>query len=341
MSYRIRVESSGHEFDCAPDETVLEAALRQGFALPYSCRNGACGSCKGNIRLGKITYRDEITALSAADKKDGKALFCKAYPESDLVIAVREVGVGREIPVKTCPARVQKIETLAPDVKRIYLKLPQSDRMQFLAGQYIDILLPDGRRRSFSLANAPHDDGMLELHIRFVEGGEFTQTVFESMQEKAMLRVEGPLGSFFIHDDATRPIIFIAGGTGFAPVKSMVEHIFTQKNPREIHFYWGARNLPSLYLRDLPERWAKERANFHFVPVLSEPTPEDAWQGRTGFVHDAVLADIAALAEYDVYACGPPAMVKAAFEAMTQRGLPESQYFSDAFEFAKDKHKTK
>ena len=340
MSHRVRIESSGHQFDCNSNETVLEAALRQGIALPYSCRNGACGSCKGKLRSGELEYREETQALSTAEQAQGMALFCRAYPTGDLVIEVREVGAARDIPVKILPCRVQKKEQLAPDVVRIYLKLPKTERLQFLAGQYIDILMADGRRRSFSLANAPHDDEMLELHIRLVPGGEFTQTVFEEMKEKALLRIEGPLGSFFLHDASTRPLIFMAGGTGFAPVKAMVEHLFYEKIKRPIFFYWGARDLDSLYLREMPGKWAKKHKNFTFVPVLSEPKPEDQWQGRTGYVHEAIAADFKNLSDYDIYACGPPPMVKSAYQAFTARGLPDEQYFSDAFEFAKDKHKT-
>ncbi|MEK6749801.1 MAG: CDP-6-deoxy-delta-3,4-glucoseen reductase [Pseudomonadota bacterium] len=340
MSYRVRIEASGHQFDCHPEETVLEAALRQGYALPYSCRSGACGSCKGQLRSGQVEYKEETQALSAAELASGMALLCRAHPKSDLEIVVREVGAARDIPVKIMPCRVQKKEQLAADVVRILLKLPKTERMQFLAGQYIDILLADGRRRSFSLANAPHADEFLELHIRFVAGGEFTQVVFDEMQEKALLRIEGPLGGFFLHDTSTRPIIFVAGGTGFAPVKSMLEHLFSLDTRRPLHFYWGARDLESLYMRKLPQKWAKQHQNFHFVPVLSEPKPEDKWRGRTGFVHHAVVADFKNLTDFDVYSCGPPAMVKAAYQELTTQGLPETQYFSDAFEFAKDKHKT-
>jgi len=261
-------------------------------------------------------------------------VFCQAVPKSDLVIEIKEIGALKDLVVKILPCRVAKMERLASDVMRLLLKLPQTERLQFVAGQYIDILLRDGRRRSFSLANAPHDDAFLELHVRWIENGSFTTQVFTQMKEKDLLRLEGPLGSFFLREDSVRPVVLVAGGTGFAPMKAMVEHAIASGSKRNIVLYWGARNLESLYLHNLAESWAATHANIRFVPVLSEPKAEDHWQGRTGFVHQAVADDYADLSGFDVYASGPPAMVDAGRAAFFGRGLPEEQYFSDAFTFA-------
>jgi CDP-4-dehydro-6-deoxyglucose reductase len=230
---------------------------------------------------------------------------------------------------------VAKIETPAEDVAVLYLKLPANERLQFLAGQYIDILLKDGARRAYSLANAPHDDSFLQLHIRRVPGGSFSDLVFTQMHEKALLRFEGPLGTFFLREDSDKPILLLASGTGFAPVKAMLEHAFHHGIKRPITLYWGAHNLAHLYMLDLPKKWEQEHANFKFVPVLSEPAPEDHWQGRTGFLHQTVMEDFADLRDYQVYACGSPVMVEAAHQAFTtERSLPNEEFYSDAFTFS-------
>ncbi len=335
---RVRIEPSGHEFDTSPGETILEAALREGFHLPYSCRNGACGSCKGRVLEGDVTLRDyDAKALTAADRQAGKVLFCRAVPQTPVVIEAREIGAAKDIVIKTLPARVVRLERLAPDVMRLLLKLPQAERLQFLAGQYIDILLKDGRRRGFSIANAPEDDALLELHVRHVPGGAFSGHVFESMQERALLRFEGPLGTFFLReDDGARPVILIAGGTGFAPIKALIEHAFHAHSPRQFHLYWGVRRLVDLYLPDLPRQWVQEHPNFRYTPVLSQPGADDRWEGRVGYVHAAVTADYPDLSGHDVYACGPPQMIAAAREAFGKAGLPEGRLYYDAFEYARD-----
>ncbi len=337
MSFQVTIQPSGHVYRAEPGETVLESALREGFTLPYGCRNGACGSCKGKIVSGMVDYGDyQETALSDAEKQAGFALFCCARPLSDLVIECREVGAAKDIQVKTMPCRVQKLEKVTEDVAVLSLKLPASERLMFLAGQYIDIILKDGRRRSFSLANAPHDDAELQLHIRHVAGGEFTDYVFNQMQPKAILRFEGPLGTFFLREDSERPIVLLATGTGFAPIKSMLEHAFYIGLQRPLTLYWGARHRRDLYMFDLPVQWAAAHPNFKFVPVLSQPSAEDAWQGRTGHVQDCVLADFPDVSGLQVYACGSPAMVAEAHQKLVAAGLPEEAFFSDAFTFARD-----
>jgi CDP-4-dehydro-6-deoxyglucose reductase len=325
---------SGKTFHVAPDETVLEAALRQSIGLPYGCRNGACGSCKGKIVSGQVDYGPyQERTLRPEEKAEGKALFCCAKPLTDLVLDVREINTG-DISIRTLPCRVEKIEKVAGDVAVLKLKLPASERMQFLAGQYVDILLKDGKRRSFSMANAPHSDEFIELHIRAVPGGTFSQHVMNDMKERAILRFEGPLGSFFLREDSDKPIIFMAGGTGFAPIKAIIEHAFYTHIDREMVLYWGARSLSDLYLPQLPAQWQKEHPNFTFIPVLSDPKPEDNWQGRTGLVHQAILDDFTDMSGYQVYSCGAPIMIEVGRNAFVERGLPEEEFYADSFTYA-------
>lgn len=335
MNYKIRLEPSGREFHAEPGETVLDAALREGLNLPYGCRNGACGACKGKVLSGTVHYGDEPpSALTPEEHAAGQALFCQAIPEGDLAIEAQEIGAATEIVVKTMPVRVARMERLAPDVMRLYLKLPATERLQFLAGQYLDILLKDGSRRGFSIANAPHDDAFVELHIRYVEGGRFTHHVFDQMKEKDILRIEGPLGSFFLREESKRPIILMGGGTGFAPLKGMIEHAFHSGLDRPMHLFWGVRAKRDLYLHELALSWAAQHPSFRYTPVLSDPQPEDQWQGATGFVHEAVFQTYPDLDAYQVYMSGPPAMINAAKTAFREYGLPDEHLFYDSFEFA-------
>jgi CDP-4-dehydro-6-deoxyglucose reductase, E3 len=335
MSYRIRIEPSGHEFTVEAGETILDAALRQGIGLPYSCRNGSCGSCKGRLLSGNVDYGIyEETALSAAERAAGKALFCQARPASDLVVQARELEGVTDIPIKTLPARVVSMERAAHDVMILKLKLPQTERLRFLAGQYLDVLLKGGERRSFSLANAPHEDDVLELHVRHVPKGLFTSHVFERMKEKDLLRIRGPLGTFFVREDSARRIVFVAGGTGFAPIQGMLAHAFASDVTRPMHLYWGVRAQRDLYRDESIRGWTAGHANFRYTPVLSEPLPGEPWTGRTGWVHEAVIADYPDLSGVDVYASGPPPMIAALKKAAAAHGLPDDQLFFDSFEFA-------
>jgi CDP-4-dehydro-6-deoxyglucose reductase len=333
MSHQVTLQPSGHQFTAQNGETILEAALRADFALPYGCRNGACGACKGKIVAGQVDYGQyQDGSLSDDDKQKGMALFCTAKPLTDLVIEAKEISAAKDIPVKTLPCRVERMEKLAPDVMALWLKLPSNERLQFLPGQYIDFLLKDGKRRSFSLANAPEDDGLLELHIRHVPGGQFTEHVFNAMKVKEIMRINGPLGSFFLRDSDT-PAILLAGGTGFAPIKSILAHAFNHGIDRQLILYWGAKARADLYQADIPDAWARQHDNFSFIPVLSEAKPEDAWAGRAGLVHQAILADFVNLSGYQVYACGAPPMIDAARRDFTARGLPEDAFFADAFAY--------
>lgn len=333
MSYQVTIQPSGHQFSVSEGETLLAAALNAGFSLPYGCRNGACGACKGKVLAGAVDYGvHQDGALTPADKAQGMALFCCATARSDLTIEVKEVGAVKDIPVRALPCRVERMERLAPDVMAVWLKLPSNERLQFLPGQYIDFQLKDGTRRSFSLANTPEEDALLELHIRHVPGGKFTDHVFNAMKTKDIMRISGPHGSFFLRE-SDKPAIFLAGGTGFAPIKSMLGHAFHHEVDREFVLYWGARGLADLYQPLVPAGWQQARRNFSFIPVLSAPTAADGWQGRTGLVHAAVLADFADLSGYEAYVCGAPAMVAAARRDFLARGLPEEAFFSDSFDF--------
>lgn len=338
MHYRVSIQPSGHQFDVGAGETLLDAALRQGLAFPYGCRNGSCGSCKGRVLEGRFRYADGSTppGIDAAEEAAGLALFCQLVPDSDLRIEVREVSSAADLQVKMLPCRAERLRQAAHDVMILQLKLPATERLQFLAGQYIDILLKDGRRRAFSIANAPHEDAFIELHIRHVEGGSFTDHVFADLKTRALLRIEGPFGNFFLREESTRPMLLIGGGTGFAPLKGMIEHAFHIGLARPMHLFWGVRARRDLYLDELPRRWATEHEQFQYTPVLSEPLPGDDWPGETGTVVDAVLRRFPDLGGFDVYMAGPPAMCTAARDAFLQQGLPEDRMFSDAFEFAAD-----
>ena len=334
MSFKVKIAATGHQFEVEEGETVLDAAIRQDIGLPYGCRNGFCGACMATLVEGEVEYPDgEPDKL--IDAPEDACLPCQAVPRSDLVIDVEEIETPEEIKPRTMPVKVVKIDHLADDVVRLWLKLPEEQRLQFMAGQYLDFILDDGRRRAFSIANPPHEDDLIELHIRHVDGGVFTDWAFTQMKEETILRIEAPLGAFTLDEDSDRPMLFIAGGTGFAPIKSQIEHAFHAGIHRPMLLYWGVRSQKDLYLPDLPRQWEREHENFRFVPVLSEP--DEGWQGRTGWVHEAVLEDLGdELPKYDIYMAGPPPMVSAAREALLARGVPESQLHYDSCEYAAD-----
>jgi CDP-4-dehydro-6-deoxyglucose reductase len=329
----ITLQPSGQVFQTGEGETVLTAALRQGFVLPYGCKNGACGTCKARVIAGTVDYGSyQAKALTDEEKAQGKALLCQAVPLSDLTIEARTVGGSKDIPIKTLPCRVQTLEKVTDDVIVLSLKLPANERLQFLAGQYIEFLLKDRSRRSFSMANAPHDDEFIQLHVRHVPGGQFTDHVFGKMKERDILRFEGPHGTFFLREDSAKPIVFVASGTGFAPIKAMLEHAFNKGIERPMVLYWGGRRPKDLYLNALAESWARDHANFRYVPVISDALPEDAWSGRTGFVHRAVMQDFADLSGHQVYACGVPIMVDSARKDFIEKcALPEEEFYADSF----------
>ncbi|MDD5250035.1 MAG: CDP-6-deoxy-delta-3,4-glucoseen reductase [Rhodocyclaceae bacterium] len=335
MAYQITLQPSGHSFTTGADETLLHAALEAGQHLPYGCRNGACGACKCKVVDGRVDHGGaQDYALTAAERAAGYVLACCAMPLSDLTLECREAAAENDIPVRTLPARVEKLERLAADVMLIRLRLPATERLQFLAGQFIEFLLKDGRRRAFSLANAPQDDELLEVHVRLVAGGRFTEHVFGAMKERDIVRIEGPHGNFQLQELSNKPMIFLAGGTGFAPVKSIVEYAIHNCIHRPMTIYWGARDRSGLYLPELPQQWAAAHAHIRYVPVLSDAPAADAWAGRRGLVHQAVLDDHADLSGHQVYACGAPAMIDAARRDFCARGLPADEFFADAFTYA-------
>jgi CDP-4-dehydro-6-deoxyglucose reductase len=334
MAYNITLQPSGHSF-AAGDTTLLQAALDAGLTLPYGCRNGACGACKGKVLRGSVDHgKAQEYALTPADRANGLTLTCCAKALSDVALEVHEVSSQQDIPIKTLPCRVQELRKLADDVMLMKLQLPGNERLQFLAGQYIEFLLPEGKRRAFSLANPPHEDALLELHVRHIPGGEFTGRIFSTLKEKEILRFCGPLGTFWLREESDKPMVMVAGGTGFAPVKSLIEHAIHHHSQRPIALYWGARNRAGLYLRDLPQQWAAAHTRITYVPVLSDPLPDDCWSGRTGLVHHAALDDLPDLSGHQAYVCGAPAMVEAARRDFIARGLPADEFFADIFSFA-------
>ncbi|MBI1943283.1 MAG: cytochrome b N-terminal domain-containing protein [Betaproteobacteria bacterium] len=314
------------------DETLLDAGLREGVALPFDCRNGGCGECKAQLLHGTVSYGAfQPEVLTGEERATGKLLLCCATPRADVEIEYVPRGAPGGIPVSVWHAVVEHMQKLAPDVMRVTLRLEGDGAIEFYAGQYLNILLEDGEKRSFSFATPPGAGNRIELQIRRIPGGRYTGHVFERMQPGDRLRFEGPLGSFFLREDSEKPIIFVAGSTGFAPVKSMLEYAFRRGIKREMILYWGVRRLQDLYAAELPLAWEREHANFRFIPVLSEPAPEDRWTGRTGLVHEAILADFPNLAAYQVYACGSAGMVQAAYPAFKEHGLKQDDCFSDAF----------
>jgi CDP-4-dehydro-6-deoxyglucose reductase len=317
MSHRVTLQPSGRSFEVPEGRTILHTGLEAGLSMPYSCKTGVCKTCRGTILDGRVDYgMVHPTYLSEEDKARGYALLCQAMPLTDVTIEVRELDGLAGITVRTVPCRVVKIEKPAPDVAVVAVRLPMNENMRFVAGQYVELLLKDGVRRAYSIANPPQVTGVIdvEFHIRHTPGGLFTDRVFSTLKERELLRFEGPLGTFFLREESDKPIVFLASGTGFAPIKAMLEHAFERglDERRPMVLYWGCRAKRDLYMLDLPLRWAAERANFRFVPVLSEPAPEDAWTGRTGFVHRAVMDDLPDLSGHQVYACGAPPMVEAA-----------------------------
>lgn len=354
--FDIKLEPEGPSFEARPDETILEAALRQGVLLPYGCRNGACGACRARIASGEVRFDEHdadaagaiLRGLTERERRDGWTLLCRARPASDVRVAARVNPDGSA--VRTLPARIDERRALAPDVMELRLRLPPTERLHYRPGQYIDLLLRDGRRRAFSIANAPTDDGHLTLHIRHIAGGAFSGPLFSGELAKgALLRIRGPLGAFHLREAAASdgaalpPALLIAGGTGFAPIKAMIENALRLPLEREMHLYWGVRSTPDLYLPDLPRVWAGAHARFHFVPVLSEPdsvalagatgaAAADAWTGRTGLVHRAVLADFPRFDAHEVYVSGPPPLVAAVREEFPERGLDPERLFFDSFD---------
>jgi len=341
--FQITVKPSGRAFTAMPGEAMLAAGIRQGIGLPYGCKDGACGSCKCKKLEGVVVHGPhQSKALSDEEEASGFVLTCCGVAHSDVVLESRQVTQAGAYPIKKMPTRVSLMERKSVDVMLLKLQLPANDNFAYHAGQYVEFILRDGTRRSYSMANAPHTQaagsGALELHIRHMPGGKFTAHVFKAMKEKEILRVEGPYGSFFLREDSDKPIVLLASGTGFAPIKAMLEHMQFKGITRPATLYWGGRRPADLYM----DQWVKmkltEMPHLRYVPVISDALAEDAWHGRTGFVHQAVLEDFPDLSAYQVYTCGAPIVVDSARAAYTtQAGLPEDEFYADSFITEADK----
>ncbi|MDC0126676.1 CDP-6-deoxy-delta-3,4-glucoseen reductase [Methylophilaceae bacterium] len=336
MSYTVTLKASGKTFQAKPSQTILEAASDAGITIPYGCRSGMCGSCKGQLLSGNVMLEDyQKSALTEQEKSDGLILCCKALATESITIDIRESEEEEIIKSKITPVRVESLENLNKDVIKMMLKLPGDEKLQFKAGQYIEFIMADNSRRAFSLANPPHQ-GLLELHLRLIEGGKFTQFVFNEMKEKSIHRIEAPIGQFYLRE-SEKPIVFVAGGTGFAPIKSVIEDLIFNNIKRPIFLYRGAGSFEDLYMHDLAKNWANKINEFSYIPV-SEKIPKNNDQLRIGLVHHAVLEDFKSLANVQVYCCGAPGLVQTAFESFTKKGLPEDEFYADAFTFAPPKN---
>lgn len=332
-TYKIKIQSSGLEFHVKPSQTILEGAIASGITLPYGCQDGACGSCKGKVISGKYFLNEyQSSALTDSDIKAGNTLYCKSMAQEDLVIEPNIPEVYDQYSPKVLPVKVESLTRLNHDVMQMFLKLPAKETFRFKAGQYIEFIMGDGSRRAFSMANAPLDS-MIELHLRLIEGGKFTSFVFNEMKEKSIHRIEGPIGQFYLRD-SEKPIIFIAGGTGFAPIKSIIEDMIANKNKRKIYLYRGVRSGKDFYMNELVNDWIKKLEGLTYIPVVEDGLSEDA---RSGYVHHAVLEDFKNLNDIQVYCCGAPGLVENAFKDLTKSGLPDDQFFADAFTFAPKK----
>lgn len=339
--FQVTVQPSGRSFSAQPDEAILAAAIRQGIGLPYGCKDGACGSCKCKKLEGSVVHGPhQDKALSADEEAAGFVLTCCAVPQTDVVLESRQVTDESAFPVRKMPSRVSSIEKKSHDVVVLRLQLPANDTLLYHAGQYVEFILRDGARRSYSMANAPHNGPGVELHIRHMPGGKFTDHVFGAMKEKEILRVEGPFGSFYLREDSNKPMILLASGTGFAPIKAVIEHMQHKGITRPATLYWGGRRPGDLYLDDWVQARLAEMPNLKYVPVISNALPEDNWQGRTGFVHKAVLEDFPDLSGHQVYACGAPIVVDSArdeYSALAR--LPAEEFYADSFTTEADKHR--
>src|SRR5450830_1201799 len=342
LGFQITVKPSGRSFTATPGETILAAGIRQGIGLPYGCKDGACGSCKCKKLEGTVVHgTHQLKALSPEEEANGFILTCCGIAHSDVVIESRQVTDESAFPVKKMPVRVISLVRASHDVMVLRLQLPTSDVFKYHAGQYVEFLLRDGDRRAYSMANAPHtqaDNPSVELHVRYMPGGKFTEHVFGAMKEKEILRVEGPYGSFFLREDSNKPMVLLASGTGFAPIKALLEHMQFKGITRPTTLYWGGRRPDDLYMDAWVKTKLNEMPNLRYVPVISNALPEDGWTGRTGFVHQAVLQDLPDLSGYQVYACGAPIVVDSARAAYSQEaGLPDNEFYADSFTTEADK----
>ncbi|MDH4165539.1 MAG: 2Fe-2S iron-sulfur cluster-binding protein [Gammaproteobacteria bacterium] len=337
---QVTIVPTGESFSVDPGEPVLTAALRMGLNLPHSCKGGHCASCRARLLSGETTYptRALPPGITPEEAAEGFVLLCQAQAITDITVETREMRLALEVEVKSLPSRIDRMERLADDVMAVFLRLPAVEDLHYRAGQYIDFILSGGRRRSFSLASAPGDGKMLEVHVRRASSSGFTGQLFDTMRAGTLLRVEGPLGQFWFRGDSPRHAVMIGGGTGYAPLRAMLRQLLAIGDRRPITLYWGARTTRDLYEHNWLSNVAADRAAFDYRPVLSDPQTEvSPWTGRVGLVHEAALADLGDdLTKYDVYASGPPAMVEAIRHTFVERGLPRAQLFFDSFDYAPD-----
>ena len=332
MTHSVELRPSGRRFEVLAGQSVLDAALEAGLGVPFGCRNAICRACEARLLKGNITYPSGLpAALNVAESHAGKVLLCQARAASNLVIEAQESPAG--VP-RTLPCRVSAKTWLSHDVVELRLELRDGDWIVALPGQYVDLVLRDGRRRAFSLASPARPGGELELQLRVVPGGEFSSYAANHLKQRALLRVHGPLGAFYLRKSAGRPVILIAGGTGFAPIKAIIEDALSSGMTQPMHLYWGVRARRDLYLEELAKGWAAKHSQFRFSAVLSEPQAADEWTGAVGFVHRAVLADYPDLSGHTLYVSGPPRMVQAVRQEFPSHGLDPDQLFADSFDYA-------
>jgi CDP-4-dehydro-6-deoxyglucose reductase, E3 len=337
--HAVRIEPHGRTIRVRADQPVLEAALGAGLNLPHSCKSGHCSSCRARLRTGEIRYPNgRPLGITVTEEQAGHILLCQARPATDLVVEARLIATVADVEIKTLPCRIARLTPLAGDVMQVLLRLPVVETLRFQPGQYLDILLEGGRRRSFSIASPPHDSELLELHVRRVPGGGFTDRLFGTLQVGSLLRIEGPVGQF-TYRPSPGPVLLVAGGTGFAPLKSMLRHVLENQRgqpERDIHLYWGARRPPDLYEEAAVVEWARQHPNLHFTAVLSESDTGNFQHRRLGWVHEAVLADHPDLSGFEVYAAGPPAMIEAIRASFPLQGLDPARLYFDSFDYAPD-----
>jgi CDP-4-dehydro-6-deoxyglucose reductase len=342
--HQVRIEPHARTLRVASAQPVLEAALAAGLNLPHSCKSGHCGSCRARLLTGEILYPDgRPVGISLEEEQGGHILLCQARALSDLVVEARLVANVADVEIKTLPCRIARLVPLAPDVMQVFLRLPAVEQLRFHPGQYLDVLLESGRRRSFSIASPPHDSALIELHVRRVNGGGFTERLFAPapggavppLASGSLLHIEGPVGQFS-YRDGSGPALMIAGGTGFAPLKSILRHVLENGIKRDIHFYWGARQARDIYEEPLVREWVRRHPKLRFTAVLSEASTAQAAQVRLGWVHEAALADYPDLSGFEVYAAGPPAMIEAMRSQFPRHGLPAERLYFDSFDYAPD-----
>lgn len=330
MTYRITLsDDTSKTFEAQPGETLLDAAEQAGLPLVHDCRFGGCGSCRIKLLEGQVAYEEFPMGLTEEEAADGYALACQAVAQSDLTISASLFPEGY-IPADYHVASIEKLDALSHDVTHLVLRIPSASDLRFHPGQYLNVMLDDGSPRSFSMASPPND-GLFDLHIRHVPGGYFTSRLRSDYQPGDMLDVELPLGNFRHDATSSRDLLMVAGGTGLAPVKSIIESLKDAPSAPHITLYWGVRRAEDLYLDELLRHWTKTLPNFSYIPVLSEA--DQQWGGRRGYVHEAVCQDHADLSGFDAYLCGPPPMISAAKSSFSERKLSVERIFSDSFNF--------